>query len=154
MSRAMIATLLLGAAALAFSCATPGQNRREALVKSAREYNEGLRWRRVQDVTPHLAADEAQAFLARLGALGEDFQMADHEVSFVRFEEEGLRAAVTVQFTWYSQRRALVRNTTIAEDWRYSDGRWICAAQRRVGGDRFPLVPEPIAVAAPPSTAR
>lgn len=148
MSRAMIATLLLGALALAFSCATPGQNRREALVKTAREYNDGLRWRRYQDVTPHLAADEAQAFLARSAALGDDLQMADQEVSSIRFDDDGLRAAVTVQFTWYNQRRALVRTTIVAEDWRYNDGRWICAAQRRVSGDRFPLVPEPIAEAA------
>lgn len=149
MSRAMIATLLLGALALAFSCATPAQNRRDALVKIAREYNDGLRWRRYQDVTPHLSADEARAFLARAGALGDDLQMADQEVSSIRFEEDGLRAAVIVQFTWYNQRRGLVRTTTVAEDWRYGDGRWICAAQRRVSGDRFPLVPEPIAAAAP-----
>ena len=153
MSRAMVATLLLGVVALAFACATPAENRREGLVKSAREYNDGLRWRRYQDVTPHLAADEAQAFLVRAGALGDDFQMADQEVSSIRFENDGLRAAVTVQFTWYSQRRGLVRSTVVSQDWRYGEGRWLCAAQRRLSGDRFPLVPEPLAaaVSAPPS---
>jgi hypothetical protein len=154
MSRAMAATLILGVVALAFGCATPAENRRDGLVKIAREYNDGLRWRRYQDVTPHLAAEEAQAFLTRAGALGDDFQMADQEVSSIRFENDGLRAAVTVQFTWYSQRRALVRNTVIAQDWRYADGRWLCAVQRRVSGDRFPLVPEPLTgavSAAPPA---
>lgn len=146
----MVATLILGALALAFSCATPGENRRDALVKIAREYNDGLRWRRYQDVTPHLAADEAQAFLARTGALGEDFQMADQEVSSIRFEDDGLGAAVTVEFTWYSQRRGLVRRAVIRQDWRYGGGRWLCATQRRLSGDRFPLVPEPLAVAGAP----
>jgi len=144
MSRAMMATLILGALALAFSCATPAENRRDALLRVSREYNEGLRWGRYQDVTPHLAADEAERFLARTGAVGDDFQMADEEVSAIRFEDDGRRAAITVQFTWYNQRRALVRNTVVAQDWRYADGRWICASQRRVSGDRFPLVPEPM----------
>lgn len=149
MSRAMVATLILGLLALAFSCATPAENRRDALLRISREYNEGLRWRRYQDVTPHLATEEAERFLARTGTLGDDFQMADEEMSSIRFEDDGRRAAVTVQFTWYQQRRALVRTTVVAQDWRFQDGRWVCTAQRRISGDRFPLVPEPLAVAAP-----
>lgn len=147
MSRAMVATLILGLLALAFSCATPAENRRDALLRISREYNEGLRWRRYQDVTPHLATEEAERFLARTGTLGDDFQMADEEMSSIRFEDDGRRAAVTVQFTWYQQRRALVRTTVVAQDWRFQDGRWVCTAQRRISGDRFPLVPEPLAVA-------
>lgn len=149
MSRAMVATLILGLVALALSCATPAENRRDALLRISREYNEGLRWRRYQDVTPHLATEEAERFLARTGALGDDFQMADEEMSSIRFEDDGRRAAVTVQFTWYQQRRALVRTTVVAQEWRFQDGRWLCTAQRRISGDRFPLVPEPLAVAAP-----
>ncbi|MES1171836.1 MAG: hypothetical protein ABUL77_01255 [Bacteroidota bacterium] len=123
-------------------CLTPSQNRQDTLVRITHEYNNGLRWGRYQDVTPHLAADEAERFMARAGALGDDFEMADDEVSSVEFKDGGTRADVLVDFTWYNQRRALVRKTRVGQDWRFTDGRWVCVAQRRVRGDRFPLIAE------------
>jgi len=138
-------------AAAAIGCVTPTQNRQDSLVRIVHEYNDGLRWGRYQDVTAHLAADEAERFLARTGALGDDFEMADDEVAAINFKDGGTRADVTVDFTWYNQRRSLVRRTFVAEEWRFQDGRWVCAAHRRVRGDRFPLITEPIAEASPPS---
>lgn len=146
---ARVASLaLLGTLLSLFSsvgCLAPAQNRQDALVRITREYNNGLRWRRYQDVTAHLAADEAERFLNRASNLSDDFEMADDEVASIRFQDGGTRAEVTVDFTWYNQRRALVRRTVVGQDWRYRDGRWVCAAQRRLRGDRFPLFPEPVA---------
>lgn len=132
--------VLLGAAVA--GCMTPSQNRQDALVRITHEYNNGLRWGRYQDVTAHLAADEAQRFLARADRAGDDFEMADAEITAIGFKDGGTGADVVVDFTWYNQRRALVRKTRVGEEWRYRDGRWLCVAQRRLGGDRFPLVAE------------
>ena len=151
MFSATSAAALLPALVLLVGCVTPSQNRQDALVRITHEYNDGLRWGRYQDVTPHLAADEAQRFLARTGTLADDFEMADDEVASISFRDGGLRADVTVDFTWYNQRRSLMRRTQVTQDWRFSDGRWICAAQRRLHGDRFPLIPEPIAAATAPA---
>jgi hypothetical protein len=140
----IVASVLLS---LGGACLTPAQNRQDALVRITHQYNDGLRWGRYQDVTPHLAADEAARFMARTGTLADDFEMADNEVTSINFQDGGTRAEVTVAFTWYNQRRSLVRRTVVGQDWRFVDGRWICAAQRRLRGDRFPLVPEPIAQA-------
>ena len=129
-------------------CVTPSQNRQDALIRVAHDYNDGLRWGRYDHVTPHLAMDEAERFLARTGALADDFEMADEEIAAIEFSEGGTRADVKVDFTWYNQRRSLVRRTLVTEEWRFHDGRWFCAAQRRVRGDRFPLVVEPLAAAA------
>lgn len=134
------------------ACVTPSQNRREALVRIAHQYNDGLRWGRYQDVVAHLAPEEAERFLSRTGVLAEDFEMADNEVSGINFLDGGTRAQVTVDFTWYNQRRSLLRKTVVGQDWRFRDGRWICAAQRRVRGDRFPLIPDAIAEVNPPGT--
>lgn len=105
-------------------------------------------------MTVHLAADEAERFMARKNGLGDDFEMADDEVVSIHFKDGGTRAEVTVDFTWYNQRRALVRRTVVAQDWHFRDGRWVCAAQRRLRGDRLPLIPEPMAqgTAVPPPT--
>jgi hypothetical protein len=143
---------LCAACSVPVACITPGQERRSALVRVSHEYNDGLRWGRYQDVTAHLATEEAQRFLARTGDLGDDFEMADDEVASISFGDDGHRAEVTVAFTWYNQRRQLLRKTLVSQDWHFLDGRWICAAQRRLRGDRFPLVPEPLAEAiTPPS---
>jgi hypothetical protein len=153
LSRVHLGTVgLIAALLVAVGCVTPAQNRQDGLIRITREYNDGLRWRRYQDVTPHLATDEAQRFLARTAALSDDFEMADDEISSVTFQDNGMRADVAVEFTWYSQRRALVRRTLVAQDWRFQEGRWVCAAQRRVRGDRFPLIPEPMtaSTAVPP----
>ena len=153
MPRAALLALMVVMVAPAAACVTPRQNRQDSLVRIAHEYNDGLRWGRYQDVTAHLAADEAERFLARTGRLGDDFEMADDEVSSINFKDGGTSADVSVDFTWYNQRRGLVRRTIVAQEWRFGDGRWVCAAQRRVRGDRFPLFPEPIAESLPPSAA-
>ncbi|MEO8213017.1 MAG: hypothetical protein ABI560_07485, partial [Myxococcales bacterium] len=88
----------------------------------------------------------ATRFLARTGTLADDFEMADDEVSSITFTDAGLRADVIVDFTWYNQRRSLLRRTLVAQEWRFTEGRWLCTTQRRLRGDRFPLIPEPVAV--------
>jgi hypothetical protein len=126
-------------------CFTPAQRREDSLVRVAREFNDGIRWRRNQDVVAHLTAEEGERFVARARAVGEDIEVADQEVASIRFLEGGKSAVVTVDLTWINTRRALVHKTVVAQQWRLQDGRWICAEQRRVHGERFPLVPEPAA---------
>jgi hypothetical protein len=155
--KALVGALVGGLAGAALAviasvsgCMTPTQNRQDALVRITHEYNDGMRWGRYQDVTRHLAAEEAQKFVARTGTLDDDFEMADDEVTSITFTDGGTRAEVTVNFTWYNQRRSLVRKTLVGQDWRFSDGRWMCVSQRRLRGDRFPLIPEPIAEGSSP----
>lgn len=134
----LLVPLVLGA-----GCITPAQNRRDGLIRVVHEYNDGLRWKRYERVTSHMAEAEAVRFLKASAALGEDFEMADQEVVVIEpIGTEGLQAAVTVNFSWYNQRRALLRKAVVLEDWRFRDGRWVCDAQRRVRGDGFPLFSE------------
>lgn len=133
----------VGASGVLAGCVTPAQNRRDGLVRVAQEFNDGLRWRRADQVTAHLPPDEVASFMERMASLSDDFEMADHEVTGIAFAEDGTRADVDVDFTWYNQRRSLLRHTVVAQDWRYRDGRWVCAKQRRLRGDRLPLILEP-----------
>ena len=87
---------------------------------------------------------EAAIFLARLDDLGDDFQMADYEVTGITFTDGGNGAEVSVDFTWYNQARSLLRHTVVAQTWAFRDGEWLCLKQVRARGDRFPLVTEPM----------
>jgi hypothetical protein len=126
----------------ASSCMAPAQRRQDSLMKSAREFNDGLRWGRDQDVAPCLTTAEALALATRKADLGEDFVMADEEVKSIQIVPGAEKATVVAEFTWYNLRRALVRKSTVEQKWEWIDGRWLVTEQRRTHGDRFPLVPE------------
>jgi hypothetical protein len=134
----------LAAAALAASagCMSPAQRREESLQKTAREFNDGLRWGRDDQVFRSLPAAEARLMQARRADLGDDFVVADHEVTSVMTVPGAEKATVVAEFSWFNQRRGVVQKSRIEEKWEWLDGRWLVTSQRRVGGDRFPLVPE------------
>jgi hypothetical protein len=145
----MLARSLLAAAlaplalALAGGACTPAQNRQDVLLRSVHEYNDGVRWKKYERVMHHLSPEEARRFAARAGTFGDDYEMADEEVVSIEAKnEDRTRADVTVNFSWYDRRRALVRKAVILEEWEFTDGQWLCAKQRRLQGDGFPLVPE------------
>ena len=110
-------------------------------------------WGRYEQVSRFLPEQESQALLARKADLGDDFAMADDEVTSIQFAPGADEATVVTEFTWYNQRRALVRKSTIEQRWRWDDGRWMVAEQRRIHGDRFPLVPERLQEAAATAAA-
>jgi len=142
-----------GWGAITAGCYTPSQSRQDGLVRIAHEYNDGLRWHRTAQIAPHLPPAEVATFLARLDDLGDDFQMADYEVTAITFTDGGNGADVSVDFTWYNQARSLLRHTVVAQTWAFRDGEWLCLKQVRTRGDRFPLVTEPMRPMPDPSTA-
>lgn len=150
-----------GAAALAVllgaACLTPTQRREETLVREARMFNDDLRWGRYEQLTASLPREEAQALLARVDAVAEDLVMADYEVTSITFHTGSEAATSMVKLDWYTRARPTLRSTTLEQRWEYKNGKWVCVKQRRVRGDRFPLVieplPDPAAEAAPAGAA-
>lgn len=122
------------------ACLAPAQRRHEDLSRIVREYNDGLRWRRFEQVVPHLRPAAAEQLMARSAAAAPDLEIADQEVTMVRIADGATRADVTASFTWYTQRSGVVRKTLLAQDWRFENGRWTCVAQRRLAGEPLPLL--------------
>jgi hypothetical protein len=143
----LIGCLFIGA------CALPVQRREDALMRTAREFNDGIRWGRDDSVLDHLTPTEAQGLQGRRAALGDDFVMADQEVKSMKILEGSDKATVVAEFTWFDQRRGVVQKSTVEEHWEWRENVWLVASWRRVGGARFPLVPEPVAPAAGPGSA-
>jgi hypothetical protein len=49
---------------------------------------------------------------------------------------------VVAVFSWFNQRQGVVKKSTIEQKWEFLDAHWVVTSQRRVSGERFPLVPE------------
>jgi hypothetical protein len=142
------AALLL--ALLAACAVTPTQRREETLVREARMFNDDLRWARYEQLHLSLPPGEADLLASRAAAIGDDLVIGDYEVTSINFATGSEAATVMVKFDWYSKRMGIVHSSTVEQKWELQDGRWIMSKQRRVRGERFPLVPEP--VPPPPTT--
>jgi hypothetical protein len=144
--------LLPPALCLLLACMTPTQRREDTLIREARTFNDDLRWARYDQLTASLPPEEAPLFMARANAVGDDLVLADYEVTSITFAPDSEKATVGVSIQWYTRRASIVHSTTLEQRWELRNGRWLVAKQRRVRGDRFPLVPEPAAppIAEPP----
>jgi hypothetical protein len=132
------------------ACAvTPTQQREESLVREARSFNDDLRWQRYEQLHLSLPPGEAALINARAQAVGDDLAMGDYEVTSISFDKGSEAATVVVRFEWYSKRDPILRTSTLEQRWEFQGGRWIVTKQRRLRGDRFPLVTEPAPAPAP-----
>jgi hypothetical protein len=144
MSRLPLVALavLVGLGLDTMGCIPPSQRRADSLTKVAREFNDGLRWGRDDQVMVCLSPDDARALRAHRADLGDDLVIADHEVKSIQLAPDAETATVVAEFSWFSQRRNVVKKSTVEETWTWSGNHWLVTDQRRVSGDRFPLVPE------------
>jgi hypothetical protein len=150
MTRKPIRSLLLSVVAAGllvplFGCMTPTQKREDDLLFNARMWNDDFRWGRWEIVGQSMPPEENKLFQERKNLLDDDLVVADYEVTQVRFLQNAEAATVDVKLEWYRKSEPTVRQATLQQRWEYRGGRWWMIRQRRVRGDRFPLVPEPVA---------
>jgi hypothetical protein len=132
------------AALLALGCMTPTQRREDTLIREARAFNDDLRWARYDQLTDSMPKEEAQLFMARAQSVGDDLVIGDYEVTSITFAPGSDAAMVSVSVQWYDRRASILHSSSLEQRWEFRSGRWLVARQRRVRGDRFPLVPEPV----------
>ncbi len=137
--------MAVAGALLAAACMSPGQRREESLQRVAHEFNDGVRWNREDQVLRSLPPNEGRLMRARRADLGDDFVVADHEVTSIMMGAGADRATVTAVFSWFNQRQGVVKKSTIEQKWEFLDAHWVVTSQRRVSGERFPLIPEHVA---------
>lgn len=151
MMRKLILAMALTACTL--GCMTPTQRREDDLIHAARMWNDDFRWARWEIVGQSLTPDENALFQERKNLVGKDLVIADYEVTSVRFAKGSQSATVEVSLEWYRKSDPTVRQATLQQRWEQRTGRWWMIKQRRVRGDRFPLVPEPADEKAAPTSA-
>jgi hypothetical protein len=147
-------SVVVGVVLLASGCMMGAtQQREENLVRTARMFNDDLRWARFEQMTGSMPADEARAFTSRVELVRDELVIADFEVTSINFAQGSEKATVMVKLEWYTKREPTVRNTTIEEKWEFRPGGWMMVKQRRTRGDRFPLTPEPASTVTSPDRA-
>lgn len=147
---ALVAVLVAGA----LGCMTPTQRREDDLMQDARMWNDDFRWGRWDVVGQSMPTEENALFQARRNLVDEDLVMADYEVTAVHFLQQSQAATVDVKVDWYTKRDQIVRHSSLQQRWERRSGRWMMIKQRRVRGDHFPLVPEPVEEKAAPAQAK
>jgi hypothetical protein len=140
----VVAMALAGAACVV----TPAQRREETLMREARTFNDDMRWARYEQLGLSLPPEEAGLLLSRAAAVGDELVIADYEVTSITFAPGSEKATVVVKFEWYSKRSTSLRATTLEQRWEHQ-GKWLVTKQRRLRGDRFPLITEPLPVPPP-----
>ena len=145
--------MLLRFGGATFGC-DRSQRREEDLIHGARMWNDDFRWARWDMVGLSLTPEENALFQERKNLVVDDLVIADYELTGIRFLESSRAATVDVTLQWYKKSDPTVRQVTLQQRWEQRGGRWLMIKQRRVRGDRFPLVPEPAEEKkAPPSGA-
>jgi hypothetical protein len=141
MKRRLALSLVLVASAL--GCMSPTQRREDDLMQNARIWNDDFRWGRWDIVGQSMTPEENKLFQKRKNLVDEDLVIVDYEVTAIHFLEHSQAATVDVKMQWYKKAEEIVRHVTLQQRWERRGGRWMMIKQRRVRGDRFPLVPEP-----------
>lgn len=145
----MVMLLVVGGSA----CWTPAQRREDDLFKDARLFNDDFRWGRWDILGQSMPPDENALFQERRNLVDDDLVLADYEVTAIRFHDRSEAATVEVSLEWYKKSDPSLRHASLQQRWEYRGGRWMMIKQRRVRGDRFPLVPESAERKPAPTTA-
>lgn len=129
-------------ALIALGCMTPTQRREDDLIRDARMFNDDFRWGRWDALGQSMPPDENALFQDRKNLIDGELVIVDYEVTSVRFGQPSETATVEVRMEWYKKNDPSVRQATLQQRWELRGGRWMMMRQRRLRGDRFPLVPE------------
>jgi hypothetical protein len=106
-------------------------------------WNDDFRWGRWDIVGQSMAPEENARFQERRNLVDADLVIVDYEVTSVHFLQNSDAATVDAMIEWYKKSDPNVRHTNLQQRWEQRTGRWMMIKERRVRGDRFPLVPEP-----------
>lgn len=137
-------------------CLTVGLSDRDRLKMALEEYNDGLRWGKVEAACAHLPVALRQPFAERFQQLSGELEVMDYEVQRIEWDKKQGTARVRVDMSWSLKRRGIVERTVLEQKWQEAGtGQWIVAEQRRITGSQVPFLddPPPAAAAPPPPSA-
>lgn len=134
---AAFATALLSACAGAF---TP---QRDELKIAVQEFNDGMRWGKLEQTAMHLPVERRQAFSERFAGLEDELEIMDYDVQRVEFDRQKDTAAVRVDISWSLKRRGIVERTVLEENFEHGHGTWLMTRARRIKGSPLPILDDP-----------
>jgi len=110
---------------------------REKLKHTAFQFNEGLRWGRYQEVLPRVDPEARDHFMEQHKEWGSTIRLSNVEPVQYVIAEDDMKAAITVQFTWYRVDEMVEHVTQTVQYWERRDGEWVLIAEEHAGGVPF-----------------
>jgi hypothetical protein len=129
--------------ALGGGCFAMGYSTVEQVTQATREYNNNVRWWRLDEAAVYVPAKERQRFIARRSELEDELEVADFEVASLQIDKKKETAVARVDYTWMLKREGLLRKTTTRQQWERQDGQWVVATEVRVKGAPLSIFDEP-----------
>lgn len=142
--------LLVSLACALAGCAGGMLSTRDELKLAIQDFNDGVRWGKVEQSAARLPVDRRAAFAERFAGLEDELEIMDYDVQRIDWDRASDRALVRVDVSWSLKRRGLVERTVVEEEW-LKKGGWVLVTAKRLKGSPLPLfevAAEPIAAPA------
>lgn len=110
-----------------------------------REFNEDVRWGRLDEASTKVPSDTRQRFYERRKGLEEELEMADSDVIAVEIDKSDKkinRATVKVDWAWTLKRVGIVEKTTTKQSWEERKEGWVMVREERLRGSPLAIFDE------------
>jgi hypothetical protein len=110
---------------------------KERFMTVAREFNDDVRWGRLDEASRKVPAESRQRFYERRKSLEEELEIADHDLIAIEIDKSDkkvTRATVKVDWAWTLKRAGIVEKTTTKQSWEERSGGWVMVREERLRG--------------------
>ena len=139
---------ILSLVAILFSgcMAGMGYSAKDRVKTAAEEYNEGIRWGKLEQAGIHIKKDLRKKFWDRYKAVEDDLEIADSEMISLEVDKTDKkhdRATCRVQYSWSLKQVGLVEKTSTEQKWEEEKGEWVLVSETRTKGSPLAIFDEP-----------
>jgi hypothetical protein len=123
-----------------------GYSTQDRVTEAAREYNDGVRWGRLEQAADHLQKDARDRFYERHKNVEDELEIADMEIVSLKVDKSDkkvTRATASVEYTWSLKRVGLVEKTITEQKWEEHNRDWVMVAETRKRGSPLTIFDEP-----------
>lgn len=110
---------------------TPSEQFRNAVL----DFNEDLRWQRVDTATGFVAPSYRQRFGQAHRGWGDGLVIVDSEVQRINLGDKRDKGESTVTFSWHGKSGMVLRQTTIAQRWKKKGRDFQLIEEKVLSGD-------------------
>ncbi len=107
------------------------------------EYNNGVRWGRLDQSAVLLPPEDRERFLARHTGLEEKLEILDLDITGMDIAHSKESAEVTIDLSWVLRDRGVVEKTVVVESWRRRGSQWQMVKEVRLRGAPLTLYDDP-----------
>lgn len=136
--RLAVAVLAVFSFAACMSALTP----HDELSMILHEYNEGVRWNRLEQSVIHVPPSERRRFVDRHAGLEDELEILDVEILRMDVDRGKKTADAQVNVSWSLKSRGIVEHTVVDQAWRQREGQWLMEKETRLKGARLSLFDE------------